>query len=150
MAGNFRGVQFSRKASLQSFCGLTFADVHTHAHYTLYNRAYFAGLIFADSSLSAKTTKIGPHKNFRLYSKSYHRQQSCNRKGSYNEIWLSQMISLPQEFNIAISNSVSLTNQIQGLLNPYRWLRSHANAVMETNQIQALYGLVGACHKTSS
>ena len=64
IAGNFRGVQFLRKASLQSFRGLIFADARTHAHYTLYNRAYFAGLIFADSSLSAK---IGPHENFLLY-----------------------------------------------------------------------------------
>ena len=67
IAGNFRGVQFSLKASLQSFRGLIFADVRTHAHYTLYNRAYFAGLTFADSCLSAKTTKIGPHENFPLY-----------------------------------------------------------------------------------
>ena len=68
IAGNFRGVQFSRKASLQSFRGLIFADARTHSHYTLYNRAYFAGLIFADSSLSAKTAKIEPNKNFPLYS----------------------------------------------------------------------------------
>ena len=67
IAGNFRGVQFSRKASLQSFRGLIFADARTHTHYTLYNRAYFAGLIFADNRLSAKTTKIGLHENFPLY-----------------------------------------------------------------------------------
>ena len=67
IAGNFRGVQFSRKASLQTFRGLIFTDAHTHAHYTLYNHAYFAGLIFADSLLSAKTVKIGPHENFPLY-----------------------------------------------------------------------------------
>ena len=46
IAGNFRGVQFSRKASLQTFRGLIFADSHTHAHYTLHNHAYFAGLSF--------------------------------------------------------------------------------------------------------
>ena len=67
IAGNFRGVQFSRKASLQSFRGLIFADALTHAYYTLYNCAYFAGLIFADISLSSKTAKIGPHENFPLY-----------------------------------------------------------------------------------
>ena len=67
IAGNFRGVQFSRMASLQSFRGLIFADARHHAHYTLYNRTYFAGLIFADSRLSAKTAKIGPLENFPLY-----------------------------------------------------------------------------------
>jgi hypothetical protein len=33
----------------------------------LYNRAYFACLLFADSSLSAKDTKIGPLENLPLY-----------------------------------------------------------------------------------
>jgi hypothetical protein len=51
-----------------NFRGLIFADAGDHAHYTLYNRTYFAGLIFVDSHLSAKTTKIRPHKNFPLYS----------------------------------------------------------------------------------
>jgi hypothetical protein len=70
-AENFRGVQFSRIASLQSFRGLIFADAGDHAHYTLYNRTYFAGLIFADSHLSVKTTKIRPHENFPLYGIVY-------------------------------------------------------------------------------
>ena len=70
IARNFHGVQFSRMASLQSFCGLIFADAHHHAHYTLYNRTYFTGLIFADSRLSAKTVKIGPLENFPLYATS--------------------------------------------------------------------------------
>jgi hypothetical protein len=38
---------------------LIFANSHDHAHYTLYNHAYFAGLIFADSRLSARTAKTG-------------------------------------------------------------------------------------------
>jgi hypothetical protein len=42
-------------------------DACDHAHYSLHNRTYFAGLIFADSRLSAKTTKIRPHENFPLY-----------------------------------------------------------------------------------
>ncbi len=54
-------------ASLQVFRGLIFADACDHAHYTLYNHTYFADLIFADSRLSAKTSKIGPHENFPLY-----------------------------------------------------------------------------------
>jgi hypothetical protein len=54
-------------ASLQSFRGLIFADANDHAHYTLYNRTYFTGLIFADSRLSAKIVKIGLHENFPLY-----------------------------------------------------------------------------------
>ena len=45
---------------------LIFADAHTHTHYTLYNRAYFM-----DSSLSARTTKIGPPENFPLYGCMY-------------------------------------------------------------------------------
>jgi hypothetical protein len=53
-------------ASLQGFRGLIFADAHHHVH-VLYNRAYFAGLIFADSRLSAKTAKIGPLEKFSLY-----------------------------------------------------------------------------------
>jgi hypothetical protein len=53
IAGNFRGVQFSRMANLQSFRSLNFADESDHAHYTLYNRTYFTGLIF--------------HENFPLY-----------------------------------------------------------------------------------
>ena len=70
IAGNFHGVQFSRIASLQSFRGLIFADACHHAHYTLYNRTYFAGLIFVDSRLSAKNAKIGPLENFPLYGKT--------------------------------------------------------------------------------
>jgi hypothetical protein len=52
----------------QSSSLFNFANAHDLAHYTLYNRAYFAGLIFADSRFSPKTAKIGPHKNFTLYS----------------------------------------------------------------------------------
>jgi hypothetical protein len=47
-----------------------YTDVCDHAHYniyTLHNRTYFMGLIFADSCLSAKTAKTGPHENFSLY-----------------------------------------------------------------------------------
>jgi hypothetical protein len=62
IAGKFRGVQFSWMASLQSFRGLIFADACDHAHYTPYNRTFFA-----DSRLSTKTAKIGPHDNFPLY-----------------------------------------------------------------------------------
>jgi hypothetical protein len=58
IAGNFRGVQFSWMANLQSFRGLIFTDASDHAHHILHNHTYFAGLIFADSRLSAKTTKI--------------------------------------------------------------------------------------------
>jgi hypothetical protein len=65
MAGNFRGVQFSRMGSLQCFRGLIFADACDYAHYTLYNRTYFAGLIFADSCSSVKTAKLDPSKIFR-------------------------------------------------------------------------------------
>jgi hypothetical protein len=47
MAGNFHGVQFSQKVSLQRFRSLIFVDVRDHAHYTRYNHAYSAGLIIA-------------------------------------------------------------------------------------------------------
>ncbi len=63
VAGNLRGVQFSRMASLQSFRGF-----EGHAHYTLYNRTYFTDLIFANNRLSVKTATIGPHENFALYT----------------------------------------------------------------------------------
>jgi hypothetical protein len=51
-------------ANLQSIHSLIFGDARDHAHHTLYNRAYFMGLIFADSSLSVK---FGPLKNFPIY-----------------------------------------------------------------------------------
>ena len=41
------------------FHGLIFMDAHIHAHYALYNWAYFASLIFTISWLS---TKFGPLK----------------------------------------------------------------------------------------
>jgi hypothetical protein len=72
IVGNFCGVQSSRMANLQSFCGLIFADASDHAHYTLHNRTYFAGLIFADSRLSAKTANIRPHENFSLYGNCHY------------------------------------------------------------------------------
>jgi hypothetical protein len=59
IAGNFRGVQFRGWPVFN-----VFADACDHAHCTLYNRTYFAGLIFADSCLSAKTAKVGPHEKF--------------------------------------------------------------------------------------
>ena len=62
-----RGFQFSWVGDLYHFTALIFADVRDHAHYTLYNRSYFAGLIFAVSRSSVKTAKIGPLQNFPLY-----------------------------------------------------------------------------------
>ena len=64
----FRRVQFSQIVNLYYFVGLIFADVPTHAHCVLYNQVCFAGLIFAVMRSSAKTVKIGPLKNFLLYS----------------------------------------------------------------------------------
>ncbi len=58
IAGNFRRIQFSQMTNLPNFRGLIFADACDHAHYTLHNRTYFAGLIFMDSRLSVKTTKV--------------------------------------------------------------------------------------------
>ena len=62
IAGSYSRVQFLQKDNLQSFHGLIFTDVHDHTHHTLYNRAYFT-----ESSLSMKTAKIGPLKNFQLH-----------------------------------------------------------------------------------
>ena len=45
---------------LYYFAGLNFVDVSTHTHYVLYNRAFFAGLIFAVRRSFMKTAKIGP------------------------------------------------------------------------------------------
>ena len=42
------------------FAGLNFVNVSTRTHYVLYNRAFFAGLIFAVRRSFMKTTKIGP------------------------------------------------------------------------------------------
>ena len=72
---------------LYHFMGLIFMDEHSHAHYVLYNRAYFTGLIFAVRQSSAKVAKIGPLKNFLLYSN--HRLASLlghlqNQYGSYD------------------------------------------------------------------
>ena len=53
MGSNFRGWQIFK----------VFVDVSDHAHYPLYNRTYFMGLIFTDSHLSAK---IGLNENFPL------------------------------------------------------------------------------------
>jgi hypothetical protein len=64
IAGNFRGDQFSRMASLQSFRRSIFTDARDH---DLYNRAYFTGLFRRQYSLSTKTTKIGPLEYFTLY-----------------------------------------------------------------------------------
>ena len=63
IAGNFHGAQFPRMVHLYHFTGLIFADAHTHAHYVLYNRAYFVGLIFTVRRLSTKIVKIGSLKN---------------------------------------------------------------------------------------
>jgi hypothetical protein len=49
-----------------------FADVGDHSHYALYNGTYFAGLIFADSHLSAKTTKIRAPRKFRAIDLRYY------------------------------------------------------------------------------
>jgi hypothetical protein len=57
-----RGSLFVDRQSL-SFHGLNFADTWSHAHYTLYNRADFVGLIFAVSRLFPKNAKFGPLEN---------------------------------------------------------------------------------------
>ena len=46
IAGKFHWVQFLQMVDLYHFTGLIFADVRTHTHYVLYNRAYFAGFNF--------------------------------------------------------------------------------------------------------
>ena len=88
IAGNFRGIQFSRKGHLQRFRDLIFTDgrsrtapptirqacltimVTPPADRTCTGRCmdfYFADLIFVDCCSTAKTVKIGSLKNFRLY-----------------------------------------------------------------------------------
>ena len=44
--GNLCEVQFPHIVDLYLLTGLFLADMCTHAHYVLYNQAYFAGLIF--------------------------------------------------------------------------------------------------------
>ena len=60
IAGNFCGVRL-RMVNLSHFAGLNFVDAHTHAHYVLYNRAYFTDLI---SMVRQSSTKIGPLEKF--------------------------------------------------------------------------------------
>ena len=67
IVGNFCGVQFLQTLDLYHFVDLIFVEVCTHANYVLYNRAYFAGLIFVVRRSSTKTAKIGPFENFPLY-----------------------------------------------------------------------------------
>jgi hypothetical protein len=62
IVGNFRGVQFSRMAGLQSFSGLNFADAYNLSHYALYNRTYFAGLISRIAAYPRKPLKLDPTK----------------------------------------------------------------------------------------
>ena len=64
IAGKFHGVQFSQMVDLFHFMGLIFTDGNTHAHYVLYNQAYFLGLHFAVRQSSAKAVKIGSFENF--------------------------------------------------------------------------------------
>ena len=62
IAGNFHG-----RSIFTTFAGLIFVDACSHAHYVLYSRAYFAGLICTVRRSSVKTAKIGPLENFPLY-----------------------------------------------------------------------------------
>ena len=64
--GKLRGVEFSQKASLQSFCGFIFKDKHT-AHICSLISFHFMGLISMDWQVTDKTLKIGPLENFPLY-----------------------------------------------------------------------------------
>ena len=49
---------------LYHYVGSIFTDAHTHAHYGLYNRAHFAGLIFVIRWSSMKTVKIWTPQKF--------------------------------------------------------------------------------------
>ena len=60
IVGSCRRAQFSRMFYLYYFMDLNFADACTHV---LYNRAFFAGLIFVVRRSSVKTAKIGPLEN---------------------------------------------------------------------------------------
>jgi hypothetical protein len=62
IVGNFRGVQFSRMASLLSFL---FANVRHYAHYTLYYHAYFADQLSRIAACPQKLQKLDPSKIFR-------------------------------------------------------------------------------------
>ena len=55
----------SRMGNLVAFRSSIFTDVHDHASTS---SAHFVGLIFTVHESAMKTTKIGPLKNFPLYS----------------------------------------------------------------------------------
>jgi hypothetical protein len=62
VGSNFRGMASLQKISRFNFRGcVRSCPLYTTIVYIS------AGLIFSDSYLSAKTTKIGPHENFPLY-----------------------------------------------------------------------------------
>ena len=65
--GNILEVQFSWMVDLYYFVGLIFMDTSTHAHYVLYNRAFFREFNFVVRQSSTKTMKIGPLEIFLLY-----------------------------------------------------------------------------------
>ena len=54
IVGNFQG-SISRTDDLYHLTGIIFADVHTHAHYKLYNCAYLVGSI--STSVGVTKTK---------------------------------------------------------------------------------------------
>jgi hypothetical protein len=98
-------------ASFQSFRGLIFADAGDRAHYTLYNRTYFAGLIFADNRLSAKTTKIS------RYTVSHYRSKlktmgsgNMSSQMIYKKVNMNLLTILKQIFLLSIAACNDMVN----------------------------------------
>ena len=58
IAGIFHGARFSWMVDLYHFTDLIFMDAHTHAHYILYNQAYFMGLIIHENRENWTPSKI--------------------------------------------------------------------------------------------
>ena len=66
-----------------------------------------------------------------------------------SQLWHCHMTTLPQECNIAITCSINELSHMQSCRpRPQLCLPPIACAAIQTNQIQALHGLVGAHHRT--
>ena len=67
IAGNFRGVQFSRIGHSESFRGLIFRGRSRPKAHPYRHVKKFVGLIYADTPRSMKTAKINTLEDFPLY-----------------------------------------------------------------------------------
>ena len=92
IAGDFWGVHFSRIGDLLTFYGSNFTDAHNCANTHIMQTCLFVGLIFVVRESTMKSAKIGPLKNYPLYStiKSIYAAQCWQRVALKNQCNSSQ------------------------------------------------------------